>query len=129
MPMSNTIGARVRQLREARGLSQQALEQKAGIARGYLSRLEAGSRGGRVSHAQLEAIAKAMDVSVVELQAGVAHPRPMDPCPNRTRAAALALEDGVPPAAVAHVMAMPVDVERSVLSWATEMLRTAGKQA
>lgn len=135
--MSGSVGSRVRAIREGLGISQQELERRSGVSRGYVSRLEGGKRGDSISHEQLTALARGLGVDAQELQTmhGYATATRMtppptsavmsDPCPHRTQAASLALADGVPPDAIARVMALPPDPARSVLSWAREMVRVA----
>jgi transcriptional regulator with XRE-family HTH domain len=60
------LGIVLKQLREKRGLTQQALAKRAGIAQGYLSELEAG-REKNPGIETLRKLAKALKVSVVEL--------------------------------------------------------------
>ncbi len=60
-----TIGARVRRLRESAGLTQEALARGAGIGRITLVRLEKGEQSPRFK--TLNAIARALDRSVQEL--------------------------------------------------------------
>jgi DNA-binding Xre family transcriptional regulator len=57
----------IRVWREHRGLTVAALADKAGIAASYLSLLERGKRGGKVS--TLRALAKALDVTLDDLAA------------------------------------------------------------
>ncbi len=56
---------KLRQLREAKGLSQRALAKKAGISREYVLRLEAARQDPTLG--TLEKLAKALGVSVTEL--------------------------------------------------------------
>jgi transcriptional regulator with XRE-family HTH domain len=56
---------RLKQLREARGLTQEALAKKAGISRAYLARLEIGMHDPHLS--RLRALAKALGVKVAAL--------------------------------------------------------------
>ena len=64
-PFLRAIGARIRQLRERAGVSQEALAAEAGIDRSYMSGVERGIRN--FSVLKLQAIAKALKVSVREL--------------------------------------------------------------
>jgi transcriptional regulator with XRE-family HTH domain len=56
---------RLKQLRERRQLTQQALATKAGVSRAYLARLEMGRHDPPLS--RLRTLAKALRVSVAEL--------------------------------------------------------------
>lgn len=56
---------RLKQLREAKGLTQDALAKKVGVSRGYLARLEMGRHDPPLS--KLRAIARALRVDVAEL--------------------------------------------------------------
>lgn len=56
---------KLKRLRKARGLTQQALAVKAGISLGYLSRLEVGTHDPRLS--MLRKLAKALSVPVEDL--------------------------------------------------------------
>jgi transcriptional regulator with XRE-family HTH domain len=56
---------RLKQLREARGLTQEALATKAGVSRAYLARLEMGRHDPPLS--RLEKLAKALGVKVTRL--------------------------------------------------------------
>jgi transcriptional regulator with XRE-family HTH domain len=59
------MGARIRTLRQARGLSQAELAKRARITREYLNKVEAGRYD--VTVGVLRRLAKALGVSVVEL--------------------------------------------------------------
>jgi transcriptional regulator with XRE-family HTH domain len=59
------VGARVRELRLARGLSQEALADQAGIGRSYMSGIERGVRNCSTLH--LVRIARALHVGVGDL--------------------------------------------------------------
>jgi transcriptional regulator with XRE-family HTH domain len=56
---------RVKQLRESRGLTQEALAEKAGLSRAYIARLEIGRHDPTLS--TLEKLAKALKVKVGKL--------------------------------------------------------------
>jgi transcriptional regulator with XRE-family HTH domain len=56
---------RLKRIREARGLTQEALARKAGISRPYLARLEMGRHDPHLS--RLRKLAKALGVPVGEL--------------------------------------------------------------
>ena len=55
----------VKRLREARGLSQEALAKKAGISRGYLARLETARRDPTLT--VIEKLAKALKAKLADL--------------------------------------------------------------
>ena len=63
------FGTRVRQLRKARGFSQEAFADKCHLDRTYISGIERGKRN--VAICNIEAIARALDVSVSELTEGL----------------------------------------------------------
>lgn len=63
------FGKRVRELRQARGLSQEAFADLAGLHRTYMGGIERGERN--VSLKNIEAIANALSVSLAELFKGV----------------------------------------------------------
>jgi transcriptional regulator with XRE-family HTH domain len=60
-----TLGARIRSLRKARGYSQEELAFKANLARGYYGEIERGERN--VAILNLYRIAKALDVDIKEI--------------------------------------------------------------
>jgi transcriptional regulator with XRE-family HTH domain len=64
-PTTRQLGMRLKKLREARGMSQDAVAKKAEITREYLSRLEAGRYDPTVG--VLQRLAKALKVKVTEL--------------------------------------------------------------
>jgi transcriptional regulator with XRE-family HTH domain len=59
------MGTRLKKLREAKGMSQAALAEKADLSRGYLLRLEAGRQDPTLG--TLERLAKALGVSLKKL--------------------------------------------------------------
>jgi transcriptional regulator with XRE-family HTH domain len=59
------IGKRLRQLREAKGLSQGDIERRSGLLRSYISRVEGGYTAPSLS--TLEKFAKALDVHAYQL--------------------------------------------------------------
>ena len=59
------FGERVRVLRKASGISQEAFADKCGFARSYMSRIERG--GANPSLDAIETIATALDVPILEL--------------------------------------------------------------
>lgn len=67
-PERFAFGCRVRELREARGLSQEKLAELAGLHRTYVSSLERGQRN--VGLDNIHAIARALDVPPSELLKG-----------------------------------------------------------
>jgi len=54
--------AKLRQLREDKGLSQGQLSKLAGLGRNAVSRLESKARGKRIQHSTIVALAKALEV-------------------------------------------------------------------
>lgn len=67
-----SLGARIKQVRENRRLTQQQLSEKSGIDQGHISRIERGEKGLAIE--KLAAIARALGCSVAELTASVAEP-------------------------------------------------------
>jgi transcriptional regulator with XRE-family HTH domain len=59
------LGKAIRQLREARGMTQEALAQEAGITVGHMSMIERGHSN--PTWATVKAVAVALDLSLVEL--------------------------------------------------------------
>ncbi len=59
------VGDKIKQLREARGMTQEDLAEKSGLPQSHISRLE--SRKHSPSRATLEKLAKALNVSLSEL--------------------------------------------------------------
>ncbi len=59
------FGKRIRELRQIRGISQEALADMAGLHRTYIGGIERGERN--VSLKNIEAIANALSVSMAEL--------------------------------------------------------------
>jgi transcriptional regulator with XRE-family HTH domain len=57
-----TFGSRVRELRQAKGISQEGLADKAGLDRTYISSIERGKRN--ISLENIERLAKALKVGV-----------------------------------------------------------------
>ena len=71
-PRANILerfGSRVRQLRQAHGLSQEAFADKCGLDRTYISGIERGKRN--VALRNIESIARALGVSIAELSKGL----------------------------------------------------------
>lgn len=68
MRISEQIGARIKRLRKAAGLSQTEVALKAGVAASYFSALERGEKNATIS--TLTQVADALDVSFAELTAG-----------------------------------------------------------
>ena len=64
-PTPRQLGMKLKQVREARGMKQDAVAKKARITREYLSRLEAGRYDPTVG--VLQRLAKALKVKVTEL--------------------------------------------------------------
>src|SRR5947207_14067901 len=67
------FGQRVRELRKAKGLSQEAFAAACGLDRTYISGIERGKRN--VSLRNIEAIAKAFGLSISELTKGLCRSR------------------------------------------------------
>lgn len=65
----NKFGNHVRELRQARGLSQEALAERCDLDRTYISGIERGKRN--VSLENLYALARALDVSLARLFDGI----------------------------------------------------------
>ncbi len=65
IPLRQSFGQRVRQLREAMGLSQESFADVCGYARSYMSRVERGR--GNPSLDAVEVFARALKVNVDEL--------------------------------------------------------------
>ncbi|MGD1928309.1 MAG: helix-turn-helix domain-containing protein [Leptolyngbyaceae cyanobacterium] len=63
------LGARVRKLRKARGLSQEMFAAECGLDRTYIGGIERGERN--VAIRNLVLIAKSLDISVSELLSGL----------------------------------------------------------
>ncbi|HJT78990.1 MAG TPA: helix-turn-helix transcriptional regulator [Gemmataceae bacterium] len=63
------FGQRVRELRKARGLSQEAFAAECGLDRTYVSGIERGRRN--VSLRNIEVIARALGISISELTDGL----------------------------------------------------------
>ena len=60
-----TVGDRVRELRQAKGISQEDLAEKAGLDRTYISSIERGKRN--ISLLNIERLAKALSVKPHQL--------------------------------------------------------------
>ena len=63
------FGERVRQLRKARGFSQQSFAERCGLDRTYIGGIERGERN--VALRNIEVIAKSLGLSVSELTTGL----------------------------------------------------------
>lgn len=70
------LGARVRELREKRDLTQEALAERAGISWHFVSAIERGTKGATLE--TLVAITTAMDITLSELFVGVDQPLPAE---------------------------------------------------
>ena len=68
------FGQNIRRLRNARGLSQEALAEKAGLHRTYIGSVERGERN--ISLENIVIIAGALDVSINQLFTGIKSKRP-----------------------------------------------------
>jgi transcriptional regulator with XRE-family HTH domain len=64
-PTPKQMGARIRRLRKAKGMSQQDVADKARLTRVFITRVEAGQQDPSLS--TINAIARALDVSAAEL--------------------------------------------------------------
>jgi transcriptional regulator with XRE-family HTH domain len=64
-PTPKQMGARIRRLRKAKGMSQQQLAYRADLTRVFITRLEAGQQDPSLS--TINAIARALGVSAAEL--------------------------------------------------------------
>jgi len=64
-PLLRALGARVRQLREGRGWTQESLADRAGLDRSYIAGIEAGLRNPSIK--ALARIAKGLGVSVSDV--------------------------------------------------------------
>ncbi len=67
--IASRFGQRVRELRKAKDLSQEAFAAACGLDRTYISGIERGRRN--VSLRNIEVIAKALGISISELTAGL----------------------------------------------------------
>ena len=63
------FGNRIRELRKAKGLSQEAFSSLCGLDRTYISGIERGVRN--VSMLNIQLIAKALDISLADLMRGL----------------------------------------------------------
>ena len=63
------FGTRIKELRKASGLSQEAFADKCGYARTYMSRIETG--GANVSLDAIETLASALRISIPDLFKGI----------------------------------------------------------
>lgn len=63
------FGGRVRELRKAKGLSQEAFAARCGLDRTYISGIERGNRN--VALRNIEVIAKALGITIGELAKGI----------------------------------------------------------
>jgi len=66
-PLLRALGARVRQLREGKGWTQEGLADRAGLDRSYIAGIEAGLRNPSIK--ALARIAKGLGVTVAEVVA------------------------------------------------------------
>ncbi|MDR5698343.1 helix-turn-helix domain-containing protein [Agromyces aerolatus] len=65
---AEVVGPRVRQLREAKGMSMRALAQRSGLSGGFLSQVERGLSS--IALSSLHKVADALDVTMADLFAG-----------------------------------------------------------
>lgn len=92
--VTSPLGLRVRQLREQRKLTREALEERADIATGYVSKLENKGIPRHPGEKVLEGLAKALGVSVAELTAAPARTVVEDdPYPTRAQAIEILRDD------------------------------------
>lgn len=68
MDVGRRIGANIRRLREAAGLSQEELADRSGLHRTYISQVERAVKNATI--ASLDKIARGLDVPLTELVAG-----------------------------------------------------------
>ena len=67
-PTLHNLGARLRSLREARGLTQVQVAERAGFSQGHVANIERGVRGGpSIRFATLLALTRALDVTIDEV--------------------------------------------------------------
>ena len=104
------LGARLRALRDARGLTQEQLGEKAGISWHFLSSIERGRKGATTD--TLAKLASLLDVTLSELFLGVDKP-----LPKETKRLETALA-GKPP-----------DAQRRILRILTEALDLADTES
>jgi transcriptional regulator with XRE-family HTH domain len=88
-PLQKQVGLRLKQLREQKGLSQEALAALCDLHRTYIGLIERGERG--LSIATVELIAKALDVAPYRLFEGTESSATV-PAPKRPFKAAFAVE-------------------------------------
>jgi transcriptional regulator with XRE-family HTH domain len=77
LAIQNLFGGRVRELREARGLSQESLAGICGLHRTYIGLIERGERN--LSLGTVEVVAQGLGVPVAELFSGI----PVSPPPKK----------------------------------------------
>jgi transcriptional regulator with XRE-family HTH domain len=65
--MVKSLGSTLKKLRNQKRLTQQELANRAGIERSYVTKLEAGTRGSKVSAKTLNSLAIVLDVSLDSL--------------------------------------------------------------
>lgn len=84
-----TFGEEIKQLREAKGLTQKALAEAVGISPPFLSQIEAGIRQGTSNASQLFAFADALGVPVEHFRPFIldvpADPPPATPAKKKPR--------------------------------------------
>ena len=69
MEICKRFGCRVRDLRVAQGMSQEALAQKSGLHRTYIGGVERGERN--ISLVNIEKIAQALNLTLVDIVDGL----------------------------------------------------------
>lgn len=91
--VTTPFALKVQELRERRGLAQSVLEDRAGIARGYVSRLELHGKPKHPGDEVVEKLAKALDVPVRELREPPRVVVEDEPYPGRAQAIELLKDD------------------------------------
>ena len=69
MEICKRFGCKIRDLRTAQGMSQEALAQKSGLHRTYIGGIERGERN--ISLINIEKIAKALNLSLSDIVDGI----------------------------------------------------------
>lgn len=134
------LGDRLKALRQAFGLTQEALAEAGGTTRVAINKLETGRNKGS-THGARKALAAAFVVPLEEMNAYLdgdlslddfisrrtsrsvraATPASNDPAPKRLLAAEICLEGGVDPEDVKVVLAAPPNESKTAFQWIMEM--------